>query len=136
MTIVSGSGDQALGLAIREHFNPGDKLMVSVPVSGNINQSILEQVGNELANRGIEVQSISMSGDSLNVSFTNPPEVTGTSFAWLPLLAVLGIVGVIVMGTWTVKSVVTSIGENIIPLTIVVGVLTMVYLALRKRQRV
>lgn len=135
-TIVSGSGDQALSLLIREHFSPGDRLMVSIPVSGTVSLDAMEQVGTELANRGIEVRSIGMSGGSLNISFTNPPKVTGTSFVWLPLLAVLGIVGVIVMGTWTVQSVVSSISENIIPLTIVVGVLTIAYLALRKRQRV
>lgn len=135
-TVVSGSGDQALNLVIREHFNPGDKLMVSIPVSGNISQYTLEQVGSELANRGIDVHSISMSGDSIDILFTNPPKVTGTSFAWLPLFAVLGIIGVIAMGTWTIQSVVNSITDNIIPLTIVIGGLTLLYLALRKKQRV
>lgn len=135
-TVVSGSGDQALNLVIREHFNPGDKLMVSIPISGNISQYTLEQVGSELANRGIDVHSISMSGDSIDILFTNPPKVTGTSFAWLPLFAVLGIIGVIAMGTWTIQSVVNSITDNIIPLTIVIGGLTLLYLALRKKQRV
>jgi len=115
--VISGSGDQALNLAIREHFNPGDKLMLEIALPRTLSYDELVHVGDELA-KGIEVHSVRSPSNKLQVSFTNPAKVTGYALFWLPIIGILAALGITGYLTWKVGTIPESISKNIVPITI------------------
>ena len=109
-SVVSGTGEAALNVAIREHFNPGDRLMVEVALPRALTNSELQYVGDSLAAKGIPIASASVlnatSNPTLTLLFTNPPSTKGFSaIAFLPVIAVLAEIGITALLAWQVSKI-------------------------------
>jgi hypothetical protein len=133
--ILTGSGEEGLNVAIREHFNPGDALRLEVSLPRMLTESEVQKLYSELSSRGIDVLSVQSEGSKLMVEFINPPNVRGYSFAWLPVLAILTGLGVTGYLTWQVGKIPESISQNILPVTaMVLGAAVLIaYLLSRKK---
>lgn len=115
--VLSGEGEAGLNVAIREHFNPGSLLHLDLSLPRPLTREEAQKVGEELAGRGIDVRSVSSSGNNLRIKFINPPSVSGYALAWLPILAILAGLGITGYLTWKVGTIPDAIARNIVPVT-------------------
>ena len=132
--VLTGEGEEGLNVAIREHFNPGSLLYLDLSLPRPLTREEAQKIGEELAGRGIDVRSVASSGNTLRIKFVNPPSVAGYALAWLPILAILGGLGITGYLTWKVGTIPEAIARNIVPVTaMVVGATVLIaYILSRK----
>lgn len=110
--VVSGEREAALNVAIREHFNPGDELMLKIRLPKEITRAELKTVADKLVDRGIDVHRASLMGTAENavftLDFTNPKSLKGVSvLAFLPIITLLAEVGATGALLWQVSKATT-----------------------------